>query len=376
MGISPFELNSQQVISNCIGLKGVKREETLQYHSRWIIIIILTTIHESFYPRFQLRCLSDGLNLVLFVKNRYNDCSIAMTLVSWQIFAALYFLPRVMDDGKTSEPPPQVIASRKDQVGANLINLTRLNFSPLKLLHYFYVIPRSPVNTRDHRYFQLGPNNVVHQRRYTILLIPSNEFHRANLRFHSPFHSNSQSLQDIVALIPDKYISIVPNVVDRKTLMPRNKQTIEKFSSSRGQSWTTKHDENPKISDRRRDSRPNFLFEFFFFFLKKLLGAGRVSPIDFEAFPVSWPAGHTLGKVKGDGAKNLRTEASPFTLVGNRAGFFNTPEQRRFRCSKAVAGALTSRGSSRKESFKRTALKRTSPPLLPLLLSFFSALEN
>lgn len=34
MGISPFELNSQQVISNCIGLKGVKREETLQYHSR------------------------------------------------------------------------------------------------------------------------------------------------------------------------------------------------------------------------------------------------------------------------------------------------------------------------------------------------------
>lgn len=158
--------------------------------------------------------------------------------------------------------------------------------------------------------------------------------------------------------------------------MPRNKQTIEKFSSSRGQSWTTKHDENPKISDRRRDSRPNFLFEFFFFFLKKLLGAGRVSPIDFEAFPVSWPAGHTLGKVKGDGAKNLRTEASPFTLVGSRAGFFNTPEQRRFRCSKAVAGALTSRGSSRKESFKRTALKRTSPPLLPLLLSFFSALEN
>lgn len=106
MGISPFELNSQQVISNCIGLKGMKREETLQYHSRWIIIIILTTIHESFYPRFQLRCLSDGLNLVLFVKNRYNDCSIAMTLVSWQIFAALYLLPRVMDDGKTSEPLP------------------------------------------------------------------------------------------------------------------------------------------------------------------------------------------------------------------------------------------------------------------------------
>lgn len=127
---------------------------------------------------------------------------------------------------KQASPSPQVIASRKDQVRANLINLTRLNFSPLKLLHYFYVIPRSPVNTRDHRYFQLGPNNVVHQRRYTILLIPSNEFHRANLRFHSSFHSNSQSLQDIVALIPDKNIFIVPNVVDRKTLMPRNKQTI------------------------------------------------------------------------------------------------------------------------------------------------------
>lgn len=80
---------------------------------------------------------------------------------------------------------------------------------------------------------------------------------------------------------------------------------------------------------------------------------------------------------EGERRRSEKPSNRSFSLhPGNRAGFFNTPEQRRFRCSKAVAGALTSRGSSRKESFKRTALKRTSPPLLPLLLSFFSALEN
>lgn len=111
------------------------------------------------------------LNLALFIKNRYNDSSIAMTLGVVANICSFAYLSRVMDDGKTSEPPPQVIASRKDQVRANLINLTRLNFSPLKLLHYFSIIPHSLVNTR---YFQLS-SNVVDQQRYTILL-PSNEF--------------------------------------------------------------------------------------------------------------------------------------------------------------------------------------------------------
>lgn len=111
------------------------------------------------------------LNLALFIKNRYNDSSIAMTLGVVANICSFAYLSRVMDDGKTSEPPPQVIASRKDQVRANLINLTRLNFSPLKLLHYFSIIPHSLVNTR---YFQLS-SNVVDQQRYTIPL-PSNEF--------------------------------------------------------------------------------------------------------------------------------------------------------------------------------------------------------
>lgn len=115
------------------------------------------------------------LNLALFIlnsfiENRYNDSSIAMTLGVVANICSFAYLSRVMDDGKTSEPP-QVIASRKDQVRANLINLTRLNFSPLKLLHYFSIIPHSLVNTR---YFQLF-SNVVDQQRYTIL--SSNEFH-------------------------------------------------------------------------------------------------------------------------------------------------------------------------------------------------------
>lgn len=104
-----------------------------------------------------------------------------MTLVSSQIFAALYgplyaYLSRVMDDGKTSEPPPKL--SRKDQVRANLINLTRLNFSPLKLLHYFSIIPHSPVRTRGPPILSTSSfqttSFINNDTRFPILLAPPN----------------------------------------------------------------------------------------------------------------------------------------------------------------------------------------------------------
>lgn len=191
--------------------------------------------------------------------------------------------------------PPQVIASRKDQVRANLINLTRLNFSPLKLLHYFSIIPHSLVNTR---YFQLS-SNVVDQQRYTIL--SSNEFHQIYNFISTSKHS--KSLQDKIPRLPNTSKSF-------QTLL------VEKYrctcSSTSRRNFEIPY-ENPKITDRRRDLHRNET-KLFLHHSNSRRNYGRVSPIDFEAFPVSWPAGHTLGKVRGDGAKNL---AQPYLLPSN-----------------------------------------------------------
>lgn len=191
--------------------------------------------------------------------------------------------------------PPQVIASRKDQVRANLINLTRLNFSPLKLLHYFSIIPHSLVNTR---YFQLS-SNVVDQQRYTILL-SSNEFEiKFTISFPLPNIRNP-------CKIKFHGFQIVPNVINRKI-------SLHVFIDIESRRNFEIPYENPKITDRRRDLHRNET-KLFLHHSNSRRNYGRVSPIDFEAFPVSWPAGHTLGKVRGDGAKNL---AQPYLLPSN-----------------------------------------------------------
>lgn len=264
--------------------------------------------------------------------------------VSSQIFA----LSRISREWWMMEKqasPPQVIASRKDQVRANLINLTRLNFSPLKLLHYFSIIPHSLVNTR---YFQLSTS--FFQCRWSTTIHDTTPIKRIRNQIYNFIHrsasKHSKSLQDKIPRLPNTSKSF-------QTLL------VEKYrctcSSTSRRNFEIPY-ENPKITDRRRDLHRNET-KLFLHHSNSRRNYGRVSPIDFEAFPVSWPAGHTLGKVRGDGAKNL---AQPYLLPSNpgwKPGlrFFNAPEQPRFRCSKAVAGALTSRGTGpRKESFKRT----------------------
>lgn len=237
------------------------------------------------------------LNLALFIKNRYNDSSIAMTLGVVANICSFAYLSRVMDDGKTSEPP-QVIASRKDQVRANLINLTRLNFSPLKLLHYFSIIPHSLVNTR---YFQLSTSFL--QCRWSTTIHDTTPIKRIRNQIYNFISKHSKSLQDKIPRLPNTSKSF-------QTLL------IEKYrctcSSTSRRNFEIPY-ENPKITDRRRDLHRNET-KLFLHHSNSRRNYGRVSPIDFEAFPVSWPAGHTLGKVRGDGAKNL---AQPYLLPSN-----------------------------------------------------------
>lgn len=79
------------------------------------------------------------LNLALFIKNRYNDSSIAMTLGVVANICSFAYLSRVMDDGKTSEPPPSYRIKKRPSSGkphqSNPLEFLALKAAAL-FLHY------------------------------------------------------------------------------------------------------------------------------------------------------------------------------------------------------------------------------------------------
>lgn len=144
--------------------------KTLQYHSRVIIII---TIHESFYSNRNIVVLI-RLNLALFIKNRYNDSSIAMTLGVVANICSFAYLSRVMDDGKTSEPPPSYRIKKRPSSGkphqSNPLEFLALKAAAL-FLHYsafsgkyailstFNFVPPMSLINNDTRYYSHQTNS-------------------------------------------------------------------------------------------------------------------------------------------------------------------------------------------------------------------------
>lgn len=264
----------------------------LQYHSRVIIII---TIHESFYSNRNIVVLI-RLNLALFIKNRYNDSSIAMTLGVVANICSFAYLSRVMDDGKTSEPSPSYRIKKKPSSGkphqSNPLEFLALKAAAL-FLHYsafsgkyailstFNFVPPMSLINNDTRY-----SHQMNSIKFTISFPLPNIRNPCKIKFHG--------------------FQIVPNVINRKI-------SLHVFIDIESRRNFEIPYENPKITDRRRDLHRNET-KLFLHHSNSRRNYGRVSPIDFEAFPVSWPAGHTLGKVRGDGAKNL---AQPYLLPSN-----------------------------------------------------------
>lgn len=125
------------------------------------------------------------LNLALFIKNRYNDSSIAMTLGVVANICSFAYLSRVMDDGKTSEPPPPSYRIKKRPSSGKPHQSNPLEFLALKaaalFLHYsafsgkyailstFNFVPPMSLINNDTRYYSHQTNS------------------KSNLQFHSPF---------------------------------------------------------------------------------------------------------------------------------------------------------------------------------------------
>lgn len=238
------------------------------------------------------------LNLALFIKNRYNDSSIAMTLGVVANICSFAYLSRVMDDGKTSEPPPSYRIKKRPSSGkphqSNPLEFLALKAAAL-FLHYSAFSGKYAILST---FLQCRWSTTIHDT--TLIKRIRNQIYNF---IHRSASKHSKSLQDKIPRLPNTSKSF-------QTLL------VEKYrctcSSTSRRNFEIPY-ENPKITDRRRDLHRNET-KLFLHHSNSRRNYGRVSAIDFEAFPVSWPAGHTLGKVRGDGAKNL---AQPYLLPSN-----------------------------------------------------------